>query len=210
MSLVENLRRSYDGFAIEIPRWEIADQGVTALWGPSGSGKTSVFRLLIGLDECPGLKWLFKGEDLAKLTVAERQLGVVFQTLELFPHMTAERNLRFAAEARGLPANEIDEQLKELTSDLQMQGYLNRDARWLSGGEAQRVAIARALIGRPRLLLLDEPFSSLDAHLREEARRLVKNLVQRYQIPVLLITHDEADLKQLADHSVKIANGYLV
>lgn len=210
MSLIENLRRTYDGFSIEIPRWEIADQGVTALWGPSGSGKTSVFRLLIGLDFCPEMKWTFNGEDLAQLPVPARRLGVVFQSFELFPHMTAEENLKFAAKSRGLSPSETSESVKELTQALQMAPYSQRRASVLSGGEAQRVAIARALIGRPRILLLDEPFSALDADLRAEARLLVKKLIQRYAIPTLLITHDEADLKQLADHRVKIANGRLV
>lgn len=207
MSLVENLRRKYDGFSIDIPRWEISDQGVTALWGPSGAGKTTVFRLLIGLEECPGLKWTFGDEDLASLPVPDRRLGVVFQTLELFPHMTAEENLLFAARARGLSSEEGHSAALELSNELQMSAFLQRKANLLSGGEAQRVALARALIGRPRFLFLDEPFSALDADLREEARRLVKKAIQRAAIPTLLITHDEADLKVLADHTVRLHEG---
>src|SRR5271165_2213509 len=100
MSLVKGLVRDYDGFTLSIPTWEIPDQGITALWGPSGSGKTTAFRLLIGLEPCPGLSWTFAELDIAALPVPQRRLGVVFQTLELFPHMTARENILFAARAR--------------------------------------------------------------------------------------------------------------
>src|SRR4051794_28520253 len=101
MSSVQNMFRKYsDGFEIQIPNWQIADAGVTALWGPSGSGKTTIFRILIGLESCPRLTWTFQGEDLAKLPIPERRLGVVFQSFELFPHMTGEENILFAAKAR--------------------------------------------------------------------------------------------------------------
>lgn len=207
MSLVEGLIKHYEGFSVEIPRWEIPDQGVTALWGPSGSGKTSVFRLLIGLEPCPGLKWQFGGLDLAALPVPERRLGVLFQTLELFPHMTAEENILFAAESRGMDGEETRARLKELTQELRMEGYLSRKARLLSGGEAQRVALARAVIAGPRFLFLDEPFSSLDAQLKQDARGVVKRVIEKFRIPTLLITHDEADLTSLAQSTVRIANG---
>ena len=96
MSFVENLFRDYGDFKVEIPKWEILDEGVTVLWGPSGSGKTTVFRILLGLEPCPAMKWNFQGENLAKLKTPDRRLGVVFQTLELFPHMSAEENILFA------------------------------------------------------------------------------------------------------------------
>lgn len=210
MSLVENLVGDFGDFQLSIPRWEIADRGITCLWGPSGSGKTTIFRSLIGLDPSPGLKWTFKGEDLAALPPPARRLGVVFQSLELFPHMTAAENILFAARARGFTSAEGKARLKGLAEDLRMTGYLDRKAAVLSGGEAQRVAIARAVIGDPRFLFLDEPFSSLDAELRGEARRLVKHLITRLELPTLLITHDAEDQRELAEHVVKISGGKLV
>ena len=209
MSIVEGLNKKFeDGFHLEIPRWEIADRGVTALWGPSGSGKTTVFRILIGLESCPDLKWHFKGDDLARLPVPERRLGVVFQSRELFPHMTAERNILFAAECRKVP--NADERLKELAADLRMAEYLRRPARVLSGGEAQRVALARALIAEPRFLFLDEPFSSLDSELKDEARQAVQQTLRKREVPTLLVTHDKEDLDVLADHVTQIRAGRLI
>lgn len=205
MSLVKNLRANYGDFKIDIPEWEILDEGVTALWGPSGSGKTSVFRLLLGLDKAePGFSWNFKETDLAKLSTPERRLGVVFQSLELFPHMTAEENILFAAESRKIPAQESRAHLESLIKTLKLSNALGRSASVLSGGERQRVAIARALIGKPRLLLLDEPFSALDADLRSEARELVRTAIATEKIPTVLITHDRQDLDQLATRTVGI------
>ena len=207
MSLVEGLVRKYSDFELNIPRLEIPDQGITALSGPSGAGKTTVFRILIGLEPCPGLRWTFQGLDLAALPVPERRLGVVFQTLELFPHMSAEENILFAAQARKLPAAEAQARLATLTAELHLGGFLKRPARLLSGGEAQRVALARAVIAKPRFLFLDEPFSSLDEDLKSDARRSVLAVVKILQIPTLLITHDPEDLRQLAQKVVKIAGG---
>lgn len=210
MSLVENLFRNYGDFKIDIPSWEILDEGVTVLWGSSGSGKTSVFRLLIGLESTPNFRWMFQGHDLAKMAIPQRRLGVVFQTLDLFPHMTAEQNILFAAKAREIPDEQAFEKLKELTDVLQMKTFLNRPVRVLSGGEKQRVAIARALSGDPRLLLLDEPFSSLDQDLRQESRALIKRVIEKEKIPTLLVTHDPLDVDVLANKVSIIKHGQIV
>ena len=210
MSWVENLDIELGNFSLHIPSLEIPDQGITALIGPSGSGKTTLFRALIGLESCSTLKWNFKGQDLAALPISERNLGVVFQTLELFPHMSAQENILFAARARNMDETEAADRLKGLAQDLRMEGYLDRLAVVLSGGEAQRVALARAVIAKPRFLFLDEPFSSLDSDLRSEARSLVKKVIERYQIPTLLITHDEQDIRALATQVVRLKAGRLL
>jgi sulfate transport system ATP-binding protein/putative spermidine/putrescine transport system ATP-binding protein len=210
VSLVENLFKNYGDFKIDIPSWEILDEGVTVLWGPSGSGKTSVFRLLIGLESAVNFKWTFQDYDLAKLAVPQRRLGVVFQTLDLFPHMTAEENILFAARAREIPEAQAHEKLRELAQVLQMNSFLNRPVRVLSGGEKQRVAIARALSGNPRLLLLDEPFSALDQELRHESRDLISRVIRKEKIPTLLVTHDPLDVEVLANKVSTIRQGQIV
>ncbi|WP_231839263.1 ATP-binding cassette domain-containing protein [Bdellovibrio bacteriovorus] len=209
MSLVENLHRDYGDFKLDIDSWEILDEGVTVLWGPSGSGKTSVFRILLGLESCPGFKWTYQGTDLAKLKTPDRHLGVVFQTLDLFPHLSAEENLMFAARARKVDPAKANARLKELSSILKMESFLQRPAAVLSGGEKQRVAIARALMGEPRLLLLDEPFSALDQELRDESRKLVKSVIETEKIPTLLVTHDQRDVEILGNKVTTIRNGRL-
>jgi sulfate transport system ATP-binding protein/putative spermidine/putrescine transport system ATP-binding protein len=210
MSLVQNLKRDFGDFQIEIPRWEILDEGVTALWGPSGSGKSTVFRMLLGLEKGdPGFVWQFSDLNLAALPTPERRLGVVFQGLELFPHMTARENILFAADSRRRDQAEATQHLRELVSVLVLQSCLDRKVAFLSGGEKQRVAIARALIGQPRILLLDEPFSALDADLRKEARSLVRSAIEREKIPVILVTHDRDDLRAFRGKVSEIRAGRL-
>lgn len=210
MSIVENLIVKKGSFQVHIPRWEISDQGVHILWGPSGSGKTTVLRTLLGLETCPTLRWSFQGENLATLKIPQRRLGVVFQTLDLFPHMTARENIYFAAEARKLSREKMNKKLMEWSQILAMDSFLDRKASVLSGGEQQRVALVRALIGEPRMLLLDEPFSHLDQTLRSEARVILKKVVQQIQIPILMITHDQQDVNELAQKVTQINSGCLL
>ena len=210
MSFVENLRLEYGDFKIDIPQWEILDQGVTVLSGPSGSGKTSVFRALLGLETSPTMKWSFAGQDLARLKTPQRRLGVVFQTLDLFPHMTAKENILFAARAREVNQEKARGRLKDLAQILKMESFLDRQAGVLSGGERQRVAIARAIMGEPRLLLLDEPFSALDQELREESRKLVRSVIDSENIPTLLVTHDQKDVDILANKVSFIRQGKII
>lgn len=209
MSIIRNLRKSYTDFKIDIPHWEIPDQGISVLMGASGSGKTSVVRLLLGLDQPESLEWSLKGIDLAKLETGQRKLGVVFQNYLLFPHLSARENILFGAQAREISESQVKEKIKKWEQEMGLGPFLDRPARLLSGGEQQRVALARALIGRPRFLFLDEPFSALDSDLRNASRKLVKEIIRSEEIPALLISHDGADVETLADHRFKISQGKL-
>ena len=214
MSLVKVLKHQYEEFVIDLRDWEIPDRGVTALWGPSGSGKSSVLRLLLGLDTADELRWMVGSENLAAVDVSKRRLGVVFQHGELFGHMTAKENIEFAADAavktRGLTPARANENIARFLKRLRLEGVADRQANRLSGGERQRVALARALIGEPRILFLDEPFSSLDAENRGEARALVRSVLEEIQIPAVLVTHDESDLEGLTGKISRIENGRIV
>lgn len=209
MSVIKNLVKDYGDFLLKIPLLEIPDQGLTVLWGTSGSGKTSLFRHLIGLESCESMSWEFKGDDLCQLPVAERRLGVVFQSYDLFPHMTGKENISFALEARRVPFDEVEPQWELLKAQLNLERFWHRLGNQLSGGEAQRIALARALIAQPRMLLLDEPFSNLDMGAKDEARKLLKRLVEEFKLPALLISHDPADKDLLADAVVEMAEGQI-
>ena len=207
MSVIKNLRKDYGDFLLDIPEVIVPDEGLTLLWGASGSGKTSLFRHLIGLETSEEMSWVFKGEDLNKLSVSERRLGVVFQSYDLFPHMTGEENILFAFEARNIKVSQVTDSLEQLKASLQLEKFWKRKASLLSGGEAQRIALARALIAKPRMLLLDEPFANLDSEIKAEARILLSNLVVQFKIPTLLVSHDPEDRKLYAQHIIQMQNG---
>lgn len=210
MSLVEKLIIEYTDFSINIEKWELLDSGVNVLWGPSGSGKTSVFRGLLGLEIVKECKWTFGGTDLGRLSPGKKNIGVVFQNYDLFPHMTAYENIRFAAEAKKVDSKEFEAQLEVISKKLRIESTLNKKAPLLSGGEQQRVAMARAVVGKPRMLFLDEPFSALDEELKQESRELVRDFIKEQNIPVLLITHDKRDVNFLGDKVFEIKNGRLL
>lgn len=199
MSIVENLEIKKDDFTLSIPKWEILDEGIHALSGPSGAGKTTILRALMGLEKSNKFTWKFLGEDVASLPIEKRRLGVVFQTWDLFPHMTALENVEFAARARGLDEQTLKNRWEWIRETLKMGPFLETQASVLSGGEKQRTALARALIAKPRMLLLDEPFTALDENLRDAARDLLKQVVEIDKVPAILVTHDSRDIQKLAN-----------
>lgn len=207
MSRITGLKKDYGDFKLDIDEVSLPDQGITCLIGPSGSGKSSVFRILIGIESCPTLSWVQNGEDVAKLAIKDRRLGVVFQSYEIFPHMTAEQNVQFASKVRGMGTRGRTQEL--LKDRLELGTCWRTPGKSLSGGEKQRVALARALVGQPRFLLLDEPFSSLDIPLRKKAREVLRSLVGEMRIPTLLITHDPEDVSSLADNCLFMKEGRL-
>ena len=207
MSVIKNLKKNYDDFQIQIESMELKDQGVTALVGPSGSGKTSILRILSGLEDCPSLEWMFQGRDLAQTPVQKRKIGFVFQNLELFPHMTAQENIQFAGQCSNSPSWKTD--LKFLIKSLGIEHCRQRRSDQLSGGEQQRTALARALITKPQILFLDEPFSSLDYKNKTLAIKVVKEMVQHYNIPALLVSHDKEDIFSLSHTIIHIEQGQL-
>jgi sulfate transport system ATP-binding protein/putative spermidine/putrescine transport system ATP-binding protein len=208
MSVVKRLKREYPDFRLDVKDWEILDRGITVLWGPSGAGKSSLLRVLLGLDPEAQLQWEFAGLDLGALRAEARGLGVVFQNLALFPHLTARQNILFPVDMKKHPHWEAD--FRWLVDHLQLSHRLDYPIHKLSGGERQRVALARSLIYRPRLLLLDEPFSSLDEELRQTSREMVRMVSAHLGCPVLLVTHDRADVEALAGRVCQMQHGRIV
>ena len=203
MSVVDKVYRNYGGFVLDFQKWEIPDTGITALWGPSGSGKTSLVRCLLGLDSEADFKWRFAGESLETLSLRQRNLSVVFQDLCLFPHMSVRSNILFPVK-KGQDYSALFEQL---VSTMKLEPLLSRGVKDLSGGEQQRVAIARALIYQPRLIFMDEPFSSLDQGVRGATRAMVSQIIESLKIPMILITHDPEDVAAMAQKVTSIAQG---
>ncbi len=187
-----------------------AGEGITALFGPSGCGKTTVLESIVGIRTLDHARIAFGGEVLCdqRTTVPRhrRRLGVVFQDLLLFPHLTVERNIRFGA-SKG---NDADAACNRACDVLELQHLRARMPDALSGGERQRVAIARALLSNPRLLLLDEPVAALDEPLRHRILDYVERVAAEWRLPVLFVSHSQADVRRLANHVVVMAEGNLI
>lgn len=198
MSVIKDLQFRQGNFELMIKSFDVLDQGVTAVIGPSGSGKSTLLRILLGLERLSGWSWNFKGRNIAELSVSERKFGVVFQSLDLFPHMTAEENILFVAQCRIDDKAEQKRQTQMAIERLGIQKVKGQMPFELSGGEKQRVALARALVSRPDFLFLDEPFSSLDEETKRESRSLVGEVLREQNIPALLISHDKEDVRELA------------
>lgn len=208
MSVVKKLSRKLKNFSVQINDWTLSEEGVTVLWGTSGSGKSTILNALLGLDAEADVCWEWGGTDVSQWPPDQRHFGVVFQNLGLFPHLTARENILF-------PINKQKHTLWEedfawLVKSLQLQGCLDLKSTLLSGGEKQRVALARSVIYRPRMLFLDEPFSSLDEALKSQAREAVKKVVEYLQCPVLLVTHDRRDVEALGQTVCQIQQGQIV
>jgi iron(III) transport system ATP-binding protein len=190
----------------------VAEGEVVALLGPSGCGKTTTLRLIAGLEKPDeGEVWI-GGECVSTggrnfIPPHKRGIGFVFQDLALWPHLTAEGNLDFALASAGMKRRERRERIVETLRMMRAEDFAGRYPSQLSGGEQQRVAIARALVARPRLLLLDEPMSNLDAPLRRQLLEELKSLHSRLKITTVYITHDRAEAEALAACVVQMEAG---
>jgi 2-aminoethylphosphonate transport system ATP-binding protein len=189
---------------------DVAAGEILALIGPSGSGKTTALRAVAGFVRPTSGRVVIGEVDVTDLPPYERGLGMVVQNYALFPHMRVEQNVAFGLNARGAPKALIAERVKDALATVGMTGYAGRYPRELSGGQQQRVAIARALAVRPRVLLLDEPLSALDAQIRrsmvEEIARLHRELPE---LTILYVTHDQAEALTLADKIAILRDGAL-
>jgi molybdate transport system ATP-binding protein len=191
---------------------DLALEGITAVFGPSGAGKTTLLRVIAGLEQAASGRVAFDGtqwqDERHSVPPYERRVGYVFQDGRLFPHLTVEQNLRFALAraAHGGPGERAIS-FDDVVAALDLRGLLERRPVSLSGGEQQRVAIGRALVGNPRLLLMDEPLSSLDLARKREIVPHIESLPQRFALPVLYVTHNLDEVARLAANVLLIARG---
>jgi putative spermidine/putrescine transport system ATP-binding protein len=183
---------------------------LVTLLGPSGCGKTTLLRSIAGIARPDKGDILFDGRRMNDVAVERRNIGMVFQTYALFPHMTIFRNLAFGLEMRSVPKPKIRERVMRALELVELQHLAERYPRQLSGGQQQRVALARAVVIEPDVLLFDEPLSNLDAKLRESLREDLKALQRKLGITSIYVTHDQSEAMALADHIVVMRGGRIV
>ena len=213
---LDNISKTYPGNsqkAVDGLSFEIADGEVFTLLGPSGCGKSTTLRIVAGLEVPDEGSIHFYDKPIVltdqgySLPPEKRNVGMVFQSYAIWPHMTVEENVAFPLKARKFPRSEVKERVSDVLDLVGMKGMEKRPGPLLSGGQQQRVALARALVTEPRLLLLDEPFSNLDAKLREQMRLEVKLLQKRLNIAVLFVTHDQVEALSLSDRIALMDQG---
>lgn len=211
---IEKVTKSYGSFqAVKSLSLDIPSGELVALLGPSGSGKTTLLRLIAGLEVPDTGQIYFHGENTTAQRVGERQVGFVFQHYALFRNMTVFENVAFGLRVKSRkerPADrEIRDKVNQLLQLVQMEGYAQRYPSQLSGGQRQRIALARALAVEPKVLLLDEPFGALDAKVRKELRRWIRQLHDEIQVTSIFVTHDQEEALEVADKIVVMNEGQI-
>ncbi|MFM7312082.1 MAG: sulfate/molybdate ABC transporter ATP-binding protein [Cyanobium sp.] len=200
---ISHVTKSFGDFrAIDDLSLDVATGSLVALLGPSGCGKSTLLRMIAGLEPLDQGQVFIHGQEVTGLSVQERQVGFVFQHFALFKHRTVRQNLAFGLELRRWPREKIHNRVEELLQLVQLGGYGNRYPAQLSGGQRQRVSLARALAVEPRLLLLDEPFSALDAKVRKELRGWLRRLQETTGVTTVIVTHDQEEAMEVADRIV--------
>ena len=195
--------------ALEGVSLEVGERECVCILGPSGCGKTTALRCLTGTNHPDEGRILLDSKDVTDVPTHQRELGMVFQNFALFPHMTVADNVGFPLMIRNLPREERTKQVIEALRLVRLEGYVDHYPRQLSGGQQQRVGLARALVYRPKVLLLDEPLSNLDAKLREEMRFEIKEVVTRLGITAMYVTHDQGEALALSDRVAIMNRGRL-
>jgi ABC-type Fe3+/spermidine/putrescine transport system ATPase subunit len=215
LSLTNVTKRFASHQAVDSVSLDVVAGDAIVILGPSGCGKTTLLRLIAGL-EVPdsGEIWLAgaqaAGAGRSMMPAHERGIGFVFQDLALWPHLTVQRNLNFVLESVKMPRADRAARALETLKLVRIEQLSSRYPHQLSGGEQQRVALARALVGHPRLLLLDEPFSSLDPDLRDALRSELARLQRTLQVTTVYVTHDQGDAAILADRVIEMRAGRIV
>lgn len=211
MSLInlKNIRVSYDGKTdvLKNLNMDIEEGKLVSLLGPSGCGKTTTLRVITGFIEPSDGEFIFDGTDYTRIPVHKRNFGVVFQSYALFPHLTVFDNVAFGLSMRKANKKDLRKGVLDILKVVDLSGFENRYPKELSGGQKQRVALARALVIKPKLLLLDEPLSNLDAKLRINMRVEIKKLQQKLGITTIFVTHDQEECFSISDKVAVMNSG---
>lgn len=208
---LENLTKIYgkDILAIDDIDLEINEGEFLVLLGPSGCGKTTTMRMIAGLETVTKGDIFLEGNSIIDLPPREREVSMIFQSYAIWPHMTVYENIAYALKLQKMPKKEIEAVVKEVAEMADILDYINRYPTQLSGGQQQRVAVARAMAVRPKLFLMDEPLSNLDAKLRVSMRTDLKEMHKKLGATTIFVTHDQAEAMSLADRIVVMNTGVI-
>ena len=205
-----NLQVTDEGvIAVQKFNLDVADKEFIVLVGPSGCGKSTTLRMVAGLEEISGGELYIDGKLMNDVAPKDRDIAMVFQSYALYPHMTVYENMAFPLKLRKVPKDEIDKRVREAADILDITQYLERKPKALSGGQRQRVAIGRAIVREPKVLLMDEPLSNLDAKLRNQMRAEIIKLRQKINTTFMYVTHDQTEAMTLGDRIVIMKDGYI-
>ena len=198
---IKNINVSYGkNHVLKNVNIDIKEKDFFTFLGPSGCGKTTLLRLIAGFEQSQSGELFIDGKEVSKLNPWERDVGLVFQNYALWPHMTVFKNISFGLEEKKVPKNEINDRVDEVLELVGMQELKHRYPYQLSGGQQQRVALARTIVVRPKVLLLDEPLSNLDAKLRNQMRIELLELHNKLQITTIFVTHDQEEANSISDN----------
>ena len=206
-----NPHKTEDGGVIAVDDFnlEISDREFIVLVGPSGCGKSTTLRMVAGLEDITSGELYIDGKLMNEVAPTDRDIAMVFQSYALYPHMTVYNNMAFSLKLRKVPKKEIDKKVREAADILDITPYLNRKPKALSGGQRQRVAIGRAIVRNPKVFLMDEPLSNLDAKLRNQMRAEIIKLRERIDTTFIYVTHDQIEAMTLGDRIVIMKDGII-
>lgn len=208
---IKNLSKRYDKkSAIENINIELEKGKILCILGPSGCGKSTILKSIGGFLNLDTGSIILDGKEISKLDAADREVATVFQSYALFPNMNVIENVSYGLKFRYKDKRKIRELALEMIEKVGLEGYEKKEISSLSGGEQQRVAFARSLVIRPKLLLLDEPFSNLDAKLRVQMQAQIKKLQREFDISMIFVTHDQAEAFSIADKIILMNKGNII
>jgi len=207
---LKNLTKRWGSFVgVDNQSLDITDREFLVLLGPSGCGKTTTMRMIAGLEDPTDGEIRIGGELVNNALPKDRDVAMVFQNYGLYPHMSVFNNIAYPLKVRGTPKNDIKPRVERAAEQVELSGFLDRKPKELSGGQRQRVALARAIVRTPKVFLMDEPLSNLDAKLRVSMRAELKHLSRELKITTVYVTHDQIEAMTLADRVAVMRNGVI-
>lgn len=206
---VDHLTLRRGNFLLEDVSLSVGEQEIVALIGKTGAGKTVLLETVAGFNRPDSGSVLYQGREISSIPIEQRNIGYLYQDYSLFPHMTAEKNIGYCLKMQRCPRQEIRRQVLEMAERFGITGILKQYPGTLSGGEQQRVALARALMMRPRLLILDEPFSALDPVTKRRLYGMIREIRDQFRCAILFVTHDFQEAQELADRVGVLIGGRL-